>query len=274
MNGMSRILEQASRFVEQQLPPEAIQPVVPAAILLIIAGVLVGVLGARLIRPGLTAIFGIGGALAGGQCAHATGLPMPVTVIISGLVAGGIGYALYRLWVGVGAAMVLAGIAVSVFAYQRIAPEVETFESSGVTAAVGDEAAKFAVLDPDEQQDYLTHSPEKWARQFWTHLTGRQSGIGRRLAAIAGAGGLLGLLLGVILTRPTLILYTSFVGTSLVAGGLAVLAARLDVELYRSALASPGLLTGAMASLLLTSLVLQARLYRPPPASPPSQPKP
>lgn len=274
MSGLSQILEQASRFAEQHVPAEAVEPVVPAAILIVAAGVVISVLGAKLIRPTLTAGFGVGGALAGGQFAYLTGLPAPVTVIVAGVLAGGIGYFLHRLWVGVGAAIVLAGIAVAVFGYFRILPEVDTFQPAGTAPTAEGPAADFELLDPGQQEAYLQQSPEKWARQFWTHLTSRQPHVETRLGTIAAAAGLLGLLLGAILTRPTLIMYTSLVGTSLVALGLTVLTARLDPELYRSALDHPRLLAGAGAGLLLLSLVLQGRLYRHPPAPPPSQPTP
>ena len=70
MSGLTQILDQVSRFAEQHLPAEALEPAVPAAILVVATGVVISVLGARLIRPALTAGFGVGGAVAGGTPAN------------------------------------------------------------------------------------------------------------------------------------------------------------------------------------------------------------
>jgi hypothetical protein len=180
MGSLTQILDQVNRFAEQHLPAEALEPVVPAAIMVVATGVVISVLGARLIRPALTAGFGVGGAVAGGQFACATGLPVPVTVVIGALIAGGVGYVLHRLWVGAGAAVVLAILAVSVFGYLRILPEVETFQPEGIAATVEGAAADFELLDPDEQEAYLDQSLGEWARGFWAHLTGQQPDVGRR----------------------------------------------------------------------------------------------
>ncbi|HUU81939.1 MAG TPA: hypothetical protein VM243_00420 [Phycisphaerae bacterium] len=274
MNGLSQILEQVNRFAEQHVPAEMLQPVVPAAVLLLAVGVVISVLGAKLTRPALTAGFGVCGAMAGGKFACLTGLPVPITVIGAALIAGGVGFLLYRLWIGVGAAIILAVIALSAFGYVRILPELDTFQPAGITAAADGAAVAFELPEPEEQAAYLQESPQEWLHSFWNHVTSRQPSVQTKLATITAGAALLGLLLGAILARPTLILYTSLAGTALVISGLGLLTANLHPELYRSALDHPRLLAGAGIGLLLSSLVLQARLFRRPPAPPPSQPAP
>lgn len=261
MNDLSHILEQGQRFVEQHVPPDAIPPVVPVAIVILAVGVLVSVLGARLIRPLLT----IGFAAAGGwlvlKQVCTCFIPQPVAAVIGAILAGGLGYFLHRLWVGIGAAVLLTTLALGVFGYFQILPEVSTFEETSPTVAAR-EAGEFALLTPDEQRQYMERSPEKWARDFWSHVTDRQAGVQRNVALIGGIAALVGLLIGACATRFALIVSTSLLGTSLVVTGTMLLGARLCGEAYRSALDQPNLLAGAGAGLLLSSLILQALLNR------------
>ena len=272
MDNLSQILEQGQRFVEQHVPVESYSAVVPTAILIGVAGVLISVLGTRLVRPALTVGFCAAGAWAAARFVQIDVVPQPVVMILAIVLAGVCGYFLYRLWVGAGAAVLMAVIGLSVFGAVRILPEVGPFEeSNAIITAEG--VAEFALPTPEEQQEFLERSPEKWARDFWAHLTDKQADVEKHLAVIGAAAAFVGLLLGMFATRATLIVSTSLVGTALVASGALALVAWLTPEVYRSALESPRLLGGAGAGLLLTSVILQALLNRRPPPTPVAQPE-
>ena len=86
MDGWSDIAEQGRRLVEQHLPAEAILPVAPVAIVALLVGVMVAVLGARLARPTLTAGFGLAGAAIAGRLAQQFGLPVFGPLLIVSMV--------------------------------------------------------------------------------------------------------------------------------------------------------------------------------------------
>ena len=272
MNGLPELLEQGRRFAEQHIPPGSLPSQVPAAVIMLATGVVISVLGARLVRPGLTAAFGIAGAIAAGRFAGGVNLPVAATVVVGALAVGALGFALHRLWVGLASSGMLVVVALSVFGYYRILPEVAAFNQSRpvVVAAAGD--AGFVLLETSQQSAYSRPSPDKWARDFWTHLTGRQADIEKQLLVIGAAAALIGLLLGVLATRPALIVCTALVGTALVASGLSALSAAWVPGYYQSAVDSPGLLAAAAAGLLGSSLLLQALLNRRPPPRPATAP--
>jgi len=271
MEGFTQILEQARRFAEQHVPTEALSASVPTALLLISAGVVLGVLGARLIRPLLAVAFGAAGAFAAGRLACAQGLPVPVLAILGAALAGGLGYLLHRLWVGVGVGMLLAVVALSVFGYHRVLPEVVEYQQVTVVTGV-DGVAEFVLPEPPAEGGVVGPGPEQWARDFWAHLTRRHSDVNRQVAAIGTAAALLGLLVGTLATRFALIVSTALVGTSLVASGAALLTAEVFPTVYQSALEQPRMLYGAGGGLLLISVVLQAMLNRRPPQQPALEP--
>ncbi|MCP4247382.1 MAG: hypothetical protein GY778_10080 [bacterium] len=272
MDGWSDIAEQGRRLIEQHLPAEAIPPVAPVAIVALLVGVMVAVLGARLARPVLTAGFGVAGALAALRYACMLDLPQAVTVVLASVTLSVTGYLLYRLWIGVAAGAMMAALALGVFGFYRVLPEVAPFNESYPAVIAQSDEGGFALLDAEQQRTYLEKSPRTWAHDFWTHLTAQQADVQRNVVVIGVAAALMGLLLGALATRPALIVCTALFGTALVGSGLAALAAALVPEQYQSALNHPVWLGGAGAVLLLASLVLQTALTRPPPAAPATAP--
>ena len=272
MYDLSELVDQGRLFAEQHVPAEVLTRVVPVGVAVVAAGVLISVLGARLVRPVLTlAFFGAGAAVAG-RYANMVDIPPPVTMLLGGVLLGCFGYVLYRLWVGLLIAGVVVTVAMSVFGYYRILPEVPAFEAIASPTEVDDSAVEFALLEPGEQIEYNQRSPETWARDFWAHLTSRQADIGNKMAVIGAVAALAGLLLGLLATRGALIACTALVGTSLVMSGASLLASRLAPQIYTSALEQPRLVTGAWVGLLIASLVLQGLLNRRPPARPVLEP--
>ena len=272
MDGLPEMLEQGRRFAEQHVPPESLPPPVPVALMVLLAGIVIGVLGAKLARPALTAAFGIGGAVAAGELARAFELPLAFTVIIGALLIGVIGFCLHRLWVGLATSFVLVAVVLSIFGYYRILPEAVTFNQTYPAVVSGAADAEFALPDAEQRAEYNRRSPQKWARDFWAHLTHRQADVEERIAVIGAAAALAGLLLGVLATRLAWVACSALVGTSLVASGAMALAATLVPDHYRAALDNPRWLVAAGVGLLLCSLLLQALLNRRSPPRPTTVP--
>jgi len=262
VDGLGDILQQVREFAAQHVPADALPPTVPLATLVMLTGVVVAVFGARLARLALTTAFGLGGAYAAARFAHAMDLPPALSVIVGAALIAGIGYCLYRLWVGIGVAALLCMLALSVFGYYRVLPEAIRFNESHPASVALPGESGFTLLDAGEQAEYSHPSPQKWAHDFWTHLTTQQADIRRNGAAVALAAALVGLLVGLLATRPALVACTALVGTAVVGSGLLAFSGALAPRYYRAALDRPVVLAGAAAGLFLVSVVLQARLGR------------
>lgn len=272
MNDLAELGNQGRRLVEQHVPPEALSQAFAIGVALLVIGAVIAVLGARLMRPVLTVAFGVAGAWLAGRLGQRVNVPITVMVVLAALLAGGIGYALHRLWVGLLVAVVASGVALSVFGHQRILPEVQVFQEVHATAAAGEAGTDFTLPTPEEQLAYNHPSPETWARDFWAHLTARDADIRGKMAVIGVGAAVVGLLLGLVATRGALIVCTALVGTSLVMGGLSLVVSEAAPQIHASALESPRLLAWAWAGLLVASVVLQALLNRRPPVRPVLEP--
>ncbi len=274
MTGLNEILEQARLFAEQHVPPEVFSQAVPAAIAVVAVGVLISVLGARLVRPVVTLAFALVGAAAAWRLSQhlappwPANIPAPVAITLGGLVAGLFGYALHRLWVGLLIAAVSASIALSAFGYYRILPEIPAYQELSNPTLADNDRTEFVLLDAADQAQYAQRDPQTWAKDFWAHLTARHADIGGKTAVVGAGAALVGLLLGLLATRGALILCTALVGTLSVLAGVSVVVARMAPEVHSSALQHPRLIAASWAGLLVCSLVLQGLLNRRPPAHP------
>ncbi|MFQ5490806.1 MAG: hypothetical protein ACE5GE_08810 [Phycisphaerae bacterium] len=264
MNGLSEALRQGQMFAEQHLPAEMLSQTVPMGIVILGFGVVVSVLGARLVRPVLTFALGLAGALAAFRFAPHLQVPVPITILATGLLVGLIGFWLHRLWVGIIVAMLASSVALSVFGYYRVLPELDQFAQVNPGSIAASASGEFTLPDPVDQAGYNQPSPKTWAKDFWAHLTARQVDVDKKIAVIGAGAALVGLMLGLLATRGALILCTALIGTSMVASGLTLIATTVSPEAYASALDRPKVLTGAWAGLFCASLVIQALLNRRP----------
>lgn len=264
MDGFSQALQQGQSFAEQHIPAEVMGQTVPLGIVILGFGVLVSVLGARLVRPVLTLALGLAGALAAYRFAHHLDVPVPVTIIVTGILVGGLGFWLHRFWVGIIVSLLASSVALSVFGYYQVLPElneyVQTHPGSITSLSIGE----FTLPDPAEQGSYSRPSPKTWAKDFWAHLTASQINVDKKIAVIGAGAAIIGLFLGLLATRGALIVCTALIGTSMVASGLTLIATTVSPEAYASALNRPQLLGGAWLGLLCASLIIQALLSRRP----------
>ena len=233
--------------------------VVPTGVVMLIAGLVIGLFGARLVRPALTLGFALAGAAAAGQLAQVLNWPVGLTAGMAAVVVGGFGYLTHRLWVGVSVAVFMAALAIGLFSYYRVLPQIGPFaeQQTALVTTVAPQGG-FTLPDPQQQGAISSGSPQGLARNFWTYLDQQQAGVQRKLVMVGAGAALVGLLLGLVATRWALILCTSLVGTSLISFGGMVLASVFVSDWYAGALEHPIHLSGGWLVVLLALIALQS----------------
>lgn len=265
-NEIASILERARLFIEQHAPADVLQQAVPFAIVCLLAGIGLSVLGAKLARFGTTSAFVLLGAYGGVLLARETGYPAPVCGGVGALMIGIIGHQTFRLWVGLVAALVLSLATFGVFGYQRVVPHVAEFEQ--LAPATTDVApGSFALPSPGEQQAYRDRSPGQWAKELWQYVGEKDVHFEQNGKALAALALVTGLCLGVVAIRWALILSTSIIGTVLVTSAIAMLLAQTSPQFYDACQARPGLAGIGAGAFLVASLVVQFLLTRKAPAA-------
>ena len=273
MTEIQTIIEQARLFIVQHAPPGLLGEAVPAAILTLLAGITVAVLGAKLSRPTLTVACAVAGGFVGGYIGRQTTLPTPVCVGFGALMLAVIGYQAFRLWVGLAAAVVFSGLALGTFGYVRVLPHVAAFENGSAPAPIA-EGESFVVLTPAEQASYVHPQPEEWVRSCWSYVAQQDASIPKTGRALGLVALVTGLCFGLVASRWALILSTSLVGTVLVVSAIAELLSQFaPEESYQALHQRPLVAAIAAGAFLLGSLVLQTLLTRPPHAGKPAKPK-
>lgn len=261
MNEIETILEQGRLFVVQHAPSEVLTSAVPAAIVFLIAGIGLSVLGAKLARFGMTAAFVVLGGLAGVWFGRELGFsPLPC-VLVGAFLIGIISYLSFRLLVGLAAAVVFSSVVVGAFGYHRVIPYVSEFEQTLPLSASAN-SSTFVIPSTEQQQAYRDRDPRRWATEFWAFVTARDSNTARNSKAITIVALLTGLCLGLLAVRWALIISTSIVGTSLVTAGVATLLTHSVPESYQAFQNNPGLLGIGVGGFLVTSLIVQTMLSR------------
>jgi hypothetical protein len=267
MSDISPVIEQARLFVDQHVQPEWLSQAVPLALICLVAGIGMSVLGTKMSRLAMGLGFVVLGGVAGAFFGREFVFPLPVCIVTGAVMIGAIGHLTYRLWVGVAAAVVLSSLALGAFGYQRILPHVPEFrEEAMVGWSPVEGPVQFALPSPEQQQEYLAESPKRWAQNLWAHVTVRDAQVERHGKALALVALLTGLCLGVVAVRWALILTTSLVGTALVTTAAATLFAHATPESYQSFADHPGMVGVGVGGFLATSLIVQTLLTRQAPA--------
>ena len=262
MNNLERLTEQARVFAEHHIPTEAMVPVALAVpIVMIVVGLVVAVLGAKLARPCLTTAFGVSGAIIGGISAQAMGVSVPIGVLVGVVVMGVCGFVLHRLWVGMVTCALLSAVAIGIYGSHGVLPHLADY-AKVAPEAVTVHDARFTTDHPTKQAIHLNPEFKQWAKDFWQDVTSQNTSLQRNLSMVAVSAGLLGLLLGLVAVRLTLVVLTSVVGTALFTSGATALAYQFQPEFYDAGLSHPHALGLACGTFLVGSLVLQALLTR------------
>jgi len=274
MSELSTMIDQAQAFAAQHAPSEVLQEAVPLAVLLLIGGVGMSVLGAKLSRVAATFGFAAAGGVAGVYFARQSGYPLPVCIGAGGLLFGVIGYQTLRFWVGVLTAGVLTAVALGTFGYKNLVPHVAEFQQSVQAAEPVDGDFVFSVPSPEQQEAYRDRSPDQWAREFWAFVTERDAGVEQGARSIGIIAALTGLCLGVIAMRWALILSTAMVGTALVTTGMATLVSHYWPDQgYQAFAERPAVFGAIIGGFLVSSLIVQTALTKPAPSGKGESPK-
>ena len=258
MEHVTQVLQQIEALARQHTPPDVWSKGIPIALGVLLLGVGVAVLGAKLARPGVTCVFSLVGGYLGLTFATALGFHPAVCTLVGATAIGVIGHMTFRLWVGVAMAAVVCIVALGVFGYNRLAPHISEFQQSlDLSAPVA-----FSVPTPDEQRTNREYAAATWASDFWTYVQSKDPNVQHNARAIATASILSGLLLGLLATRAATIVSTAFLGTAMIALAITGLFSRLIPNFDGWMLSRPMVSGALFGGFLVTSLVLQASLSR------------
>jgi len=261
MNELTSVLQQGHQLFVQHAPAEILTKAVPAGIIFLIAGIGLSVLGAKFARFGMTGFAVMLGGWGGYAFAQYNSFPPILGAMVGALLVGIIGYQTFRIWVGLGTAIVVGLIAVSVFGQKELRPYLAEFNESQLRVDERGETV-FALPTAEGQQVYWNGGFKEYVSSFTNYLADRDMRALQNGRAIGMVALLTGLCVGLMATRWALILSTSLVGTLLVAVGAAAL---LVQSLPKACVAfdkNPGLAAAGLGGFLITSLILQALLSK------------
>lgn len=261
MTEIETVLENLRQLAVQHAPAEILKDALPFAILCLLAGVGLSVLGAKTARFGMTCGFAVFGAMVGSLVAKLTSFPAPVCGLVGALMIGVIGYQTFRLWVGLGSAGVLCVAALTAFGYQHVLPHVSDFQQTEISA-VRAASGSFGVPSAEQQAAYRNRTTRQWASEFWAYVVAKDVQIGQNGRALAIMAMVTGLCLGLLAVRSALILSTSLVGTALVATAAASVLADSVPDTTQVFRDHPGGVGAAVGGFLVTSLIVQTLITR------------
>jgi hypothetical protein len=256
MDALSQLGDQVRMFLDQHVPPVAM---VTSAITAVVIGLGLSVLGAKLARFAMTAVFALGGAAVGALISREWAVSVPLSMLVSGGFAGVIGFFFHRLWIGLITALLFAGIIGGGVGLRSLAPMLADYEQMpAIVQTTGN--GGFTIPDPETQADYLNPEFRRWAQGFWSYAKGQDLRIQEKLSLLTVGAALVGFLLGALAVRFTLILVTAILGTAMVTSGLAALAQQYQPDLVQASIDHPQIGALACGIFLVGSLVVQTLL--------------
>lgn len=266
---MQQYADYASQLFDvfrQHLPSEVMATQFPAAIVAMLFGVGICVLGAKLARWFITILFASAGLVCGLSIGNAFGFSSPVAALGGGLVLGGVGFSLHRFWVGLLAGAFLSSIALTLVSSQMALPHlldfVELEKSQHASEVQSGEVQDF---QPGPGSGAIETGWQKlrgYGDRFESYLKEQQPTLQRNAVLWSVGAGLLGLLMGLFLNRLTLILFTAAFGTILISGGIFVLGNGMGMNLVQASRDRPGMTALAVLSFFVVSVALQTALTK------------
>ncbi|HNQ22096.1 MAG TPA: hypothetical protein PKK06_03280 [Phycisphaerae bacterium] len=259
MNDVVQFVEQVRLVAAEHAPVIVKLGVVPLGIVLLLLGLGIGVLGAKLARPVVTTWFIAVGAWAGWGFAVAVDLTPYVCVPIAALLIGMIGYHAFRFWVGLLMSGVLATLVVGGYSFLRLQPYMTSFETH-LESILPPESEAFPPVS--EGQPSARCPAAAWVTQFGGYVREQDAAAARLGSALGALAMLVGMLVGLLAARFALITSTSVLGTLLAAGGAVMLFSQWGPTGGFSDARSQALLGLAVGAFLVTSLFLQTVFTR------------
>lgn len=264
MSEIQSFLERTRQLIVQHAPNDVLESALPVAIVCLVAGVGLSVLGAKLSRVGLTTAVATAGGYLGLFIGREIGFAPVPCGLIGAAMAGIIGYQTFRIWVGVAAALVFSTAALGFFGYHQVLPYVEEFESQiDATPSIGSVAqGSFALHTAAVQKAGSERTLQKWVQELLTYVAKKDAKIPRRGRALGLMAFLGGLFFGVLAMRTALIVSTSVVGTALVTTATGTLLTQHVPQFYSALHAKPATLGMVIGAFFVGSLVVQALVTR------------
>ena len=146
-------------------------------------------------------------------------VPQSATIVICAVLCGVVGLLLFRLWVGVAAAVLAAAVAIGIYGSAHVLPHVKTFPTAATQTV-----AEFTIPDVPAESRPATEILRQLGTDFRAHLLAQDADVEKYLLLTAAGAGAFGLLIGLLAARFTLVLSTAIVGTVLVTTALGLAA--------------------------------------------------
>ncbi len=259
------LLSSGVNLLRNHVPPERWPNPILWSALAIPMGLLSALWGARLLRVVYVLAFMVIGAAVGFRVAEAHQIDRLIGFILGAGFAGLIGYLLFRLWLGATAGA-CAVLLMAVVTAPHLSAVIQDFDNHRLGVSTGEYTlAQPAGSAPNgsyaESRQYLTEMKD----YLWKNRPELVYKGGFLVALV----WLLGLTLGAVLPRLTMVIATSLIGVASLAIGAGYLLAMRWPDAWIAAKAHPLGLLGGLALLLLVSVSFQLRSRRivsPPPA--------
>ncbi|GJM26384.1 MAG: hypothetical protein DHS20C16_27990 [Phycisphaerae bacterium] len=262
MNEMTNYISTLFDVFKQHLPSEVIATQFPAAIVAILMGVGVCVLGAKLARWFITIIFASAGMVCGLGLGKALGFSSPISALGGGLALGAVGFSLHRFWVGLMAAAFLSSVALGVVSSQSAFPRLSEFNDLEQKSQIVTEVQDFQLGPSENALQSGWDKLDAYGDRFWEYLNKQDSSLKLKVVGWGVGAGLVGLLLGLLLSRITLIVFTAAFGTLLISSGVYVLGNGMGMDMLQATRDRPAMSGLAILSFFVVSVALQTALTR------------
>lgn len=256
--------KQIANLSRHVLPMEGFPDLRVWAPAMLLGGLVLAFFGARLLRAVYILLFMVIGGRVGVHLAGQGQVDSMFGLIIGAGVAAVIGYVLFRWWVGVTTGT-LAVLILALLSGPKLDAEL-THLSDYLPDATADYALpNKSMLErtPEEQKAY---GLEKLKDYLWKE----RADVTHRAALGLALVWILGVAVGVLLPKLTMVLGTSLIGVGLMAAGAGILVA--EYEKWDAVQANAPWLAAGAGLLLLAAISFQARGSRPPRVIPPPAP--
>jgi hypothetical protein len=263
MDQLAQYAQQIADLLRQHAPNGTLPPVAPTAIVALIFGVGICVLGAKLARWLITVAFAVGGLAAGLRLGGYFGVAPMYSSLVGAAMLGAVGFMMHRLWVGLFTGAFLASVAFGVLSTQVALPHLSEFEAQQRAAIAQTEVTQF---EPGPVGDAVQAGWDRlidYGKDFFQFVSSKHPAVEKwgPVSIIVAAG--FGLLMGIFLCRSTLILFTAAFGTSLIGSGMTMLGGQFEIDMLKLFQERPGMSALALGAFFVFSVVLQTMLTRP-----------
>ncbi len=225
MSFQSEVINRIVQLIHTCVPAENLSSATWPALACVVVGLILVFCGAKVIRGLLILMGGIVGGYAGYVVAGYLGKPVALCVVSGGVAAVLISLVLVKLWIVLLSGVLAGSVALIVFcAYEGVPRRFEEFARHRQTP-VASADSEFPLPDHKTASARSTGGILEVVGPFVEELHRRRDPLLRDAVICVATAALVGGVLGVVLVRWTMILWTSLVGIGLAVGGGGVLIA-------------------------------------------------